>query len=152
MSIKPLMTLPGLLTTASGAGDESRTRDILLGRQVLYQLSYSRVFFCIAPCVFTLAETAHRGGGGWIRTSVLVRGQIYSLLPLTTRPPLQDEPRTIAGKVQAPNTRLPANRCDARAPLGQKGVREAEMPAADKGHWRAIGGERGRVIGLQYEV
>jgi hypothetical protein len=29
------------------------------------------------------------GGEGWIRTSVLVRGQIYSLLPLTTRPPLQ---------------------------------------------------------------
>ena len=28
------------------------------------------------------------GGEGWIRTSVLVRGQIYSLLPLTTRPPL----------------------------------------------------------------
>jgi hypothetical protein len=31
-----------------------------------------------------------RGGGeGWIRTSVRLRGQIYSLLPLTTRPPLQ---------------------------------------------------------------
>ena len=29
------------------------------------------------------------GGEGWIRTSVLVRGQIYSLLPLTTRPPLR---------------------------------------------------------------
>jgi hypothetical protein len=28
------------------------------------------------------------GGGGWIRTSVRLRGQIYSLLPLTTRPPL----------------------------------------------------------------
>jgi hypothetical protein len=25
-----------------GAGDETRTRDILLGRQKLYQLSYSR--------------------------------------------------------------------------------------------------------------
>jgi hypothetical protein len=35
------------------------------------------------------------GGGGWIRTSVLVRGQIYSLLPLTTRPPLLGEPQTI---------------------------------------------------------
>ena len=32
---------------------------------------------------------AATGGEGWIRTSVLVRGQIYSLLPLTTRPPLQ---------------------------------------------------------------
>ncbi len=31
------------------------------------------------------------GGGGRIRTSVLIRGQIYSLLPLTTRPPLHAE-------------------------------------------------------------
>ena len=29
------------------------------------------------------------GGQGWIRTSVRFHGQIYSLLPLTTRPPLQ---------------------------------------------------------------
>ncbi len=29
----------------------------------------------------------HNGGKGWIRTTVLRRGQIYSLLPLTTRPP-----------------------------------------------------------------
>ncbi len=28
------------------------------------------------------------GGQGWIRTSVRSRGQIYSLLPLTTRPPV----------------------------------------------------------------
>ena len=26
-----------------GAGDEARTRDLLLGKQTLYQLSYSRV-------------------------------------------------------------------------------------------------------------
>jgi hypothetical protein len=31
-----------------------------------------------------------RGGGGRIRTYVRVRGQIYSLLPLTTRPPLRN--------------------------------------------------------------
>ena len=36
------------------------------------------------------------GGGGWIRTSVLVRGQIYSLLPLTTRPPLLGEPESLS--------------------------------------------------------
>ena len=30
------------------------------------------------------------GGEGWIRTSVRLRGQIYSLLPLTTRPPLHE--------------------------------------------------------------
>jgi hypothetical protein len=34
---------------------------------------------------------SYAGGEGWIRTSVLVRGQIYSLLPLTTRPPLHNE-------------------------------------------------------------
>ena len=32
----------------------------------------------------------HDGGEGWIRTSVRLRGQIYSLLPLTTRPPLHE--------------------------------------------------------------
>ena len=32
------------------------------------------------------------GGGGWIRTSVRSRGQIYSLVPLTTRPPLHRVP------------------------------------------------------------
>jgi len=36
-----------------------------------------------------LASKLVAGGEGWIRTSVLVRGQIYSLLPLTTRPPLR---------------------------------------------------------------
>jgi hypothetical protein len=93
-----------------GAGDETRTRDILLGRQKLYQLSYSRAKTCFRPdpnfryprpldsTPRALPEnTWSLGGGGWIRTSVLVRGQIYSLLPLTTRPPLQDEPRSIAG-------------------------------------------------------
>src|SRR3954454_20715510 len=34
------------------------------------------------------------GGEGWIRTSVRLRGQIYSLLPLTTRPPLHEAPAT----------------------------------------------------------
>src|SRR4029079_11051395 len=37
-----------------------------------------------------------RGGGGWIRTSVGVSQQIYSLPPLATRAPLRDEPVTIA--------------------------------------------------------
>ena len=34
------------------------------------------------------AERKGGGGQGWIRTSVRLRGQIYSLLPLTTRPPV----------------------------------------------------------------
>ena len=29
-----------------GAGDESRTRDLNLGKVALYQLSYSRIFYC----------------------------------------------------------------------------------------------------------
>src|SRR5512140_1008864 len=33
------------------------------------------------------------GGGGWIRTSVGVSQQIYSLPPLTTRAPLRGEPQ-----------------------------------------------------------
>ena len=49
------------------AGNGTRTRDILLGRQELYQLSYSRI-----------------SGQGRIRTSVGVCQQIYSLPPLTT--------------------------------------------------------------------
>ena len=54
------------------AGDETRTRDPQLGRLMLYQLSYSRL------C-----------GPGWIWTTVGLRRQIYSLLPLPTRPPTQ---------------------------------------------------------------
>ncbi len=38
---------------------------------------------------FPFHSKLFNGGEGWIRTSVLVRGQIYSLLPLTTRPPLR---------------------------------------------------------------
>ncbi|CUW39140.1 protein of unknown function [Magnetospirillum sp. XM-1] len=38
------------------------------------------------------------GGGGRIRTSVLIRGQIYSLLPLTARPPLHTVIRFLPGR------------------------------------------------------
>ena len=52
-----------------------------------------------ADCTLTSRTTVRRpdvrlfdcvGGEGWIRTSVRLRGQIYSLLPLTTRPPLHE--------------------------------------------------------------
>lgn len=50
------------------------------------------------------AKSKFAGGEGWIRTSVLVRGQIYSLLPLTTRPPLRRTSEystvTLAGRSQ----------------------------------------------------
>ena len=42
------------------------------------------------------------GGEGWIRTSVRLRGQIYSLLPLTTRPPLQVGPARSASRNSRP--------------------------------------------------
>ncbi|GEM_PF-1706783 len=59
------------------AGDEARTRDLQLGRLSLYQLSYSRrKYLLFKKC-----------GQGRIRTSVHLREQIYSLPPLTTRPP-----------------------------------------------------------------
>lgn len=67
---------------------------------------------------------ASLGGEGWIRTSVLVRGQIYSLLPLTTRPPLLGErkimPCIFAAITTAPsffaeiNGSLPQLRCASR--------------------------------------
>ena len=38
------------------------------------------------------------GGEGWIRTSVRLRGQIYSLLPLTTRPPLHEVMQVCTGQ------------------------------------------------------
>ena len=55
------------------------------------------------------------GGEGWIRTSVRLRGQIYSLLPLTTRPPLQvRQARHVAGRQRCVNA-LHLREC--RSPL-----------------------------------
>src|SRR5262245_28127143 len=56
-------------------------------------LSYTRTPHPDRDLDRTLASPARsgpgHGGGGRIRTYVRFRGQIYSLLPLTTRPPLQ---------------------------------------------------------------
>ena len=38
------------------------------------------------------------GGGGWIRTSVGVSQQIYSLPPLATRAPLRGEPQIMVAE------------------------------------------------------
>jgi hypothetical protein len=47
------------------------------------------------------------GGEGWIRTSVRLRGQIYSLLPLTSRPPLHGAGRrAMWRRVNLVSTRL----------------------------------------------
>src|SRR3546814_12727909 len=52
------------------------------------------------------------GGKGWIRTSLRSRGQIYSLLPLTTRPPVHgshpDQKKSVGGASLA-NVGLPVN-------------------------------------------
>ena len=56
----------------NGAGDETRTRDIQLGRLTLYQLSYSRSW-----C---------KGQDSNLRRMLLRR--VYSPVPLTARPPL----------------------------------------------------------------
>ena len=91
---------------STGAGDGNRTRVISLE-------GWSSTIELLPPGSQTTPTLAHSaeardtakpprkntfrlGGGGWIRTSVLVRGQIYSLLPLTTRPPLRGEPQTIS--------------------------------------------------------
>ncbi|CAN0622448.1 protein of unknown function [Burkholderia multivorans] len=40
---------PGHVGKCNGAGDESRTRDLNLGKVALYQLSYSRITLLLAP-------------------------------------------------------------------------------------------------------
>ncbi len=50
----------------------------------------------VLPLNYSRPIPRHRlGGGGWIRTSVGVSQQIYSLPPLATRAPLRGEPVTI---------------------------------------------------------
>ena len=44
----------------------------------------------VLPLNYSRSALKGAGGGGWIRTSVGVNRQIYSLLPLTTRPPLRE--------------------------------------------------------------
>jgi hypothetical protein len=64
------------------------------------------------------------GGEGWIRTSVRLRGQIYSLLPLTTRPPLQVQARrAMWRRAKAVSTRGSALSCRRFAALERvKGI------------------------------
>src|SRR5690606_25019221 len=45
---------------SSGAGDESRTRDLRLGKPALYQLSYTRVGSIVAPSPARAATVAPR--------------------------------------------------------------------------------------------
>src|SRR5690349_23514267 len=60
-------------------------------RQTATQAWKARTVALRRAPMWKVAENGHflDGGEGWIRTSVRLRGQIYSLQPLTTRPPLQ---------------------------------------------------------------
>ena len=55
------------------------------------------------------------GGWGRIRTFVRSRGQIYSLLPLTTRPPIRNTLYSLSGRW--PRLILQARACEATHPL-----------------------------------
>src|SRR5436190_9496658 len=77
------------------------------------------------------------GGGGRIRTYVGIRRQIYSLLPLTTRPPLRDRvpPGTAAARA---NKRFPLV-CQ-HAELRCEAVLRDRVWPADRTHARAVDG------------
>ena len=68
------------------AEDEVRTRDLQLGRLSLYQLSYFRMLVPkeLSHHPVSRSSLQMNCGQGWIRTTELRRGQIYSLLPLAT--------------------------------------------------------------------
>ena len=72
----------------SGAGDEVRTRDIQFGKLMLYQLSYTRT--PILNPTYSSKALWWREKDSNLRTQ---RERIYSPSPLTTRPPLQTEPK-----------------------------------------------------------
>ena len=57
-----------------------------IGEAVLCENPFRRASPCSVPI-----NSVGVGGQGWIRTSVRLHGQIYSLLPLTTRPPVHTE-------------------------------------------------------------
>src|SRR5690554_1464093 len=65
-----VVTLPPIM---SGAGNESRTRDLNLGKVALYQLSYSRVVCRAVRCATGANYTAVRG-------AMQQPGRAYSML------------------------------------------------------------------------
>ena len=63
------------LSLSKGAGDGSRTRDLLLGRETLYQLSYSRTYYILPLEV-----------SGWRELNPLPLGPKPSVLPMNYTP------------------------------------------------------------------
>ena len=59
-------------------------------KAVTLPLSYSRIQADRPEFRRPESHLKSNGGGGWIRTTVRIRGQIYSLLPLSTRPHLHE--------------------------------------------------------------
>ena len=80
------------------AEDRARTGHLKLGRLPLYQMSYFRLYMCrfvdmqicvwkeLLICTPAFFQIYKFRGQSRVRTYVLVREQIYSLSPLTTRP------------------------------------------------------------------
>ena len=78
-SKKPQTEVWGFLE--SGAGNESRTRDLNLGKVALYQLSYSRVFSysakpCIVGCIFMSVKSSVESQDFSNRAATLLRAAV----------------------------------------------------------------------------
>ncbi len=83
---------PNVGREIGGAGDGDRTRVASLE-------GWSSTTELHPRAVDHSGMAPRRGGGGRIRTYVDVRRQIYSLVPLTTRPPLRPDTREAAPTV-----------------------------------------------------
>ena len=102
-----------------GAGDGNRTRVISLEGwgSTIELLPPWESRDQPGPPLGPPRRTTFGGGGGWIRTSVGVSQQIYSLPPLATRAPLHAEPAII--------TQRPASAGLERPPVDEmRGLRE----------------------------
>ena len=100
-----------------------------------------------------LNKVSFAGGGDWIRTSVGVSQQIYSLPPLATRAPLLSESGIMPlffKPQQALQSKLPNNWFFIlrQQPL----VHLAKMAAPHEGHRRPQGRQGRRMVGLQDQV
>ncbi len=155
----PPLPPANLPRAATGAGEGNRTLVVSLeGFCSTIELHPQTQLAPPSPTRNRCVERA--GGGGWIRTSVLVRGQIYSLLPLTTRPPLRGEPESLSR--QSANCEPP---CDASAREIDRPVerevfvklreipgRLSKMPIPHERKGWPVGRQRRRVVAKKHEM